>query len=94
MRLDFRKYDAIGAELKPGDVCVWYSKRGLVPVVYRGETRGNGNTGKFGRFYTPQGKCSVRYTSVIFAFDPLSDRKNDSEAINKLVRKFYEGLKK
>lgn len=87
--LDFRKLDALGAEIRPGDVCFWASKNGLEPVIYRGETRGNG---KFGRFYTSEGKTTVRYSSVIFAFDPLSKRRNNSETIAKLIRKQYEGI--
>lgn len=87
-----RKRDKYGAEIKPGDVCIWSSKGGLVPVIYIEKTRGNGNTGKFGRFYTPEGKHSLMYSSVIFAFDPLGKRKNNSKSIKQLIRKFYEGL--
>lgn len=93
--LDFRKYDALGAEIKPGDICVRGTKSGIEPVIYRGETTANGkSTGKFGRFYTAKGKTSIRYSNVIFAFDPVGDRRNKSEEVQLLTRKFYEGTAK
>ena len=91
--LDFSKYDMLGAEIRPGDICVVYTKQGIKPVIYIGGTRGNASTGKFGRFYTPEGKSSIRYSSVIFAFDPLGERRNNSETISKLLRKYYEGVR-
>ena len=90
--LDFRKYDRLGAEIEPGDICAYSRNKVIEPVIYIGGTKGNAGTGKFGRFYTSEGKVSLKYSSVIFMFDPLSKRRNNSEAVNLLVRKFYEGL--
>lgn len=90
--LSFRKYDKLGAEIKPGDICAYSRNKIIEFVIYIGETRGNASTGKFGQFYTTEGKVSLKHTSVVFMFDPLSKRRNNSEAVNLLVRKFYEGL--
>lgn len=91
--LDFRKYDKLGTEIKPGDICAYSRNKLIEPVIYIGGTKGNASTGKFGQFYTTKGKISLKHTSVIFMFDPLSKRRNNSEDISKLVRKFYEGVK-
>lgn len=90
--LDFRKYDKLGAEIKPGDVCA-YSRNNMIEfVIYIGSTKGNSSTGQFGKFYTANGKVSLKHSSVIFVFDPNGSRRNNSKAVNLLVRKFYEGL--
>ena len=91
--LSFRKYDKLGAEIKPGDICAYSRNKIIELVIYIGETRGNASTGKFGQFYTTKGKVSLKHTSVVFMFDPLTKRRNNSEDISKLVRKFYEGVK-
>lgn len=92
LMIDFRKYDRLGAEIEPGDICAYSRNKLIEPVIYIGGTKGNASTGKFGQFYTSKGKASLRYSSVIFMFDPNGSRRNNSKAVSLLVRKFYEGL--
>lgn len=85
---NFRKTDRTGQEIRPGDLCIYNNSL----VVYKRDSwGGEGSRGEFGQFITAEGVRSVKYTSVIFAFDPLSSRKNQSEEIKLLCRKFYEG---
>lgn len=90
--IDFRKYDRLGAEIEPGDICAYSRNKVIELVIYIGGTKGSASTGKFGQFYTSKGKASLRYSSVIFMFDPNGSRRNSSKTVNLLVRKFYEGL--
>jgi hypothetical protein len=95
--LSFKKYDKYNQEIKPGDVCVRLEKdnkwgRTVEFCVYIGDTRGNSATGRFGRFQTLKGVRSFKYSNIIFAFDPLSERRNRSEEVINLTRKFYENF--
>lgn len=97
--MNFRKHDSIGQVLTPGDVCVRlvkdnrnFNKGALEFCVYKGDTwGGKGSKGEFGRFITPQGVRSLKYTSIVFAFDPMSKRRATSNQITELIREFYEG---
>jgi len=92
--LNFKKYDKYNQEVKPGDVCVRLVKtkheRAIEICVYKGDTRGNNATGKYGRFITPTGTRSIKYSSVIFVFDPMGTRKSDAEEVRILTKQFYE----
>lgn len=96
--LSFKKHDAYGQELKPGDVCVRQIRGGQYDrtmefCVYKGEVR-ESRKGQFGRFVTPTGTRSIKYTSVIFAFDPMGERRSKAEQVNQVVKEYYEGVKK
>lgn len=85
----FRKKDKYGAELSPGDVCVWCSKSGGILCVYAGKAPG-GKTGRYGLFHTPVGKKSIAYSSVVAAYDPMGSGERISHDIaKKLLREFY-----
>lgn len=84
----FKKRDKYGAELHPGDVCVWGSKAGAIICIYAGEAKG-GMTGKYGRFHTPVGEKSIAYRSVVAAYDSMGQRIVNHEITKKLMRKFY-----
>lgn len=90
--LNFDKHDKYGQVIYPGDVCVRASKKGAEFVIYKKHSWGSKKSrGEFGRFITPNGECSVKYSSVIFVFNPLGDRRSKTEQVTKLIRKFYEG---
>lgn len=81
------KKDKYGQEIKPGDICVYDGKF----VVYKKPSWGGPESkGLYGKFIDDTGETSVRYTSVIFAFDPLGKRRNQSIEVRRLTRGFYE----
>lgn len=87
MSLLDKKKDKLGQELHPGDICVYNGKF----VVYkRPSWGGDGSKGLFGQFITDKGASSVKYSSVLFVFDPLGKRRNDSPEVKTLTRRFYE----
>lgn len=97
-KLDFNKYDKYGQVISPGDICVRITKdgqysRNLEFCLYKGVTRGSKATGKFGRFITPKGESSIKHSNVVFAFDPMGKRRSQTDEVNEMVRKFYEGVK-
>lgn len=88
----WHKKDAYGQVLHPGDVCARSVKDKVELIVYKGESWGGSESkGEFGRFITPQGQRSIKYTSVVLAFDPMSDRRSKAKQVTGLVREFYEG---
>lgn len=93
----YKKKDSQGQALHPGDVCVRLrrSKKMASTIefcVYERESfGGKGSKGEFGRFITPEGRRSIKYTSVVFAFDPMGERRNRSDTITQLTREYYEG---
>lgn len=97
--MNFDKKDATGQVIHPGDVCVRvirdgrkFNKSSLEFCVYsKPSWGGKGSKGEYGQFITPHGKSSLKFTSVIFAFDPMGERRNKSEQVAKLAREFYEG---
>ncbi len=96
--LSFKKKDVYDQDLNPGDVCIRQIKDGpyrksIEFCVYKGEVRGNKSKGTFGRFITPRGIVSLKYTSVIFVFDTASDRRSKAPEISGLVRRFYEDVR-
>lgn len=96
MAYRWKKKDAHGQALHPGDVCVRLKRSKTTTstiefCVYERESfGGKGSKGEFGRFITPDGKRSIKYSSVIFAFDPMGDRHSKAEQVKELVRQFYE----
>lgn len=83
-----RKKDKYGAELSPGDVCVWGSKAGAIICVYAGEAKG-GLTGKYGRFHTPIGEKSIAYKNIVVAYDSMGKRIINHDITKQLMREFY-----
>lgn len=92
MNSRWKKRDAYGQVIHPGDICVRSINDKVELVIYKGESWGGKESkGEFGRFITPSGNRSLKYTGVVFAFDPMGERRNKSEQVTKLVREFYEG---
>ena len=90
--LSFDRYDKYGQVLHPGDVCARAAKGGVELVVYKKHSWGTKRSkSEFGRFITPNGERSVKYSSVAFVFNPMGDRRARAEQLTKLVREFYEG---
>ena len=88
----WHKKDAYGQVLQPGDVCARAINNKVELVVYKGESWGGSKSkGEFGRFITPSGNRSIKHSSVVFAFDPMGERRAKAEQVTKLVREFYEG---
>lgn len=88
------KLDKYGQELRPGDVCARSINDKVELVVYRGEVWGaKGSKGDFGRFISSDGSRTLKYTSVVFVFDPLSERRARTSEIVSLTRKYYEERK-
>lgn len=86
------KKDAYGQVLKPGDVCARSNGNKVELVVYKGVSwGGNQSKGEFGRFITTSGSRSLKYTSVIFVFDPMGERRNKAPEVTQITREFYEG---
>ena len=86
------KKDRYGQVLQPGDVCARTVNNKVELVVYKGDSWGGNNSkGEFGRFITPDGTRTIKYTSVVFVFDPMGERHAKAEQVTKLVREFYEG---
>lgn len=85
----FRKKDKYGAELHPGDVCVWGSKHGGILCVYTRGTTGNNASGRYGRFITPVGEKSIAYNSVVLAYDSMGKRIVNHDVTKELMRQYY-----
>lgn len=91
------KVDLNGNVIHPGDVCTRVVRTGakatLEYCVYKGESWGGSNSkGVYGRFISQDGTLrSIKYTSVLLAFDPMGERRAQSPLIRKLVKIFYEG---
>ena len=91
--LDFNRYDAYGQVLKPGDVCVAKTKdKGPRFCIYKHEVK-KSRRGEYGRFITEKGVTTIKFTNVVFVFDTLTDRRGKTEAVNELVRAFYEDIR-
>lgn len=87
----WNKKDAYGQTLKPGDICARSVGGKPELIIYKGDSwGGNKSRGEFGRFITPDGPRSVKYTNVLFAFDPIGTRHTRAEQVTKIVREFYE----
>lgn len=86
--MSFQKHDKTGQVINPGDICIWNNKL----VIYKKPSWGAKgiSKGEYGQFITSSGSSSVKFTSVVFAFDPMGTRKNDSPVVKQLVKDFYE----
>lgn len=92
MSSKWHKKDAHGQVIHPGDVCARSVKDKVELIVYKGESWGGSTSkGEFGRFITPNGTRSIKYTSVVLAFDPMGERRTKATQVKRLVREFYEG---
>lgn len=88
----WKKRDKYGQELRPGDVCIRSIDDKPQFVVYKKEVfGGKGSKGEFGRFITEDGLRTIKFTSVVFAYDPMGERVVKHKKIDGLVRSFYEG---
>lgn len=86
--MSFNKTDRYNQPLHPGDICVYDNQL----VIYKKESwGGEGSKGEYGKFITTMGTRSIKYKNVIFAFDPMGERRNKSDEVRELCRKFYEG---
>lgn len=83
------KEDKYGEPIHPGDVCVWDSR--LVIFVKPSWGAKGVSKGEYGKFISDTGMVSVKYKNVVFAFDPMGKRRNQSKEVTGLCRKFYEG---
>ena len=84
----WKKQDRYGQVIHPGDICVYNNKF----VIYiKDSWGGQKSKGEYGRFETEAGTRTIKYTNVVFAFDPMGERRNQSTTIKGLCRKFYEG---
>lgn len=91
--LNFNKHDAYGQVLKPGNVCVMNMKdKGLRYCVYKDYVR-NSRKGEYGKFITEEGHTTLKFTSVVFAFDPLTDRRAKNQTVSGLVKRYYEEVR-
>ena len=92
--LNFSKKDAYGQVLKPGYVCARPTKnKGVEFCVYKGEVNGSKSKGTFGKFLTDSGTTSLKYTSVVFAYDPITGATSQAEGVGRLIRRFYEDVR-
>lgn len=89
LRRSLTKKDKYGAELRPGDVCVWGSKAGAIICIYAGGTKGNSATGRYGRFHTPIGIKSIAYKNIVVAYDSMGSRIINHDITKRLMREFY-----
>lgn len=88
------KRDGMGQLLHPGDVCARSLNDKVELVVYREDTWGGSKSkGEFGRFITPNGNRSLKFSSVVFVFDPLSDRRSRTDSVVSITKRFYEQRK-
>jgi hypothetical protein len=98
VKLDFKKYDKYGQVLRPGNVCVRLVKDNLKSsigfCIYKEEVRGSKSKGTYGRFITPEGVRSIKYSNVIFVFDTISETRSKSNTVRELTKQYYEGKRK
>jgi hypothetical protein len=87
MSLLNRKRDKYGQEIRPGDVCVY---NGAFVVYKKPSWGGPISKGLYGQFVTESGSSSIKFTSVLFAFDPLSDRRSKAPLVKAVTKGFYE----
>lgn len=81
------KKDKYGQTIKPGDVCVYSGRY----VVFKKPSWGGPlSQGLYGQFVDMGKTVSVRYSSVLFAFDPFGDRRADSKEVKQVIKGFYE----
>ena len=86
--MNFKKEDRYAQHIRPGDICVYDGEL----IIYKRESwGGEGSRGEYGQFITSRGVRSLKYSSVVFAFDPMGERRNASPEITNLVKKYYEG---
>lgn len=88
LRESLIKRDKYGAELHPGDVCVWGSKAGAIICIYAGTAPGS-MTGRYGSFHTPVGLKSIAYKNIVVAYDSMGKRVINHDISKKLMREFY-----
>lgn len=89
------KQDAYGQVLQPGDVCAAIVNDKVALVVYKEDSWGGKNSkGEFGRFTTSSGQRTLKYSGVVFAYDPMGKRRSMAREIQEPIRQFYEGEKK
>jgi len=93
--MSFRTHrDLLGQEIVPGDVCARSVKDKVELVIYRGDSWGGAKSkGEFGKFVTLNGQRTLKYTSVVFVFDPMSERRAKANEVLSITKKFYEERK-
>lgn len=86
----FKKIDAYGTELTPGDV-VAYKKSYL---VYKGPAPGGSKSvGAFGVFMWGSENISLLYTSVVFVYNPMSNKRPViGGALRTAIERLYKGI--
>lgn len=88
MNSRFDKKDGEGNTIRPGDVCIRHKAGKLEYIVFKRDVWGTKlSKGEFGKFITSAGETSMKYSNVLFAFDPASARRPKLS----VIRKFYEG---
>ncbi len=97
IRLDFNKYDKYNQKLNPGNVCVRLVKDKFTTniefCIYKEEVRVSKSKGTYGRFITPQGVRSIKYSNVIYVFDAISEGRSRAEEVKAITKQYYEGNK-
>lgn len=90
MNLDFKKRDKYGQELNPGDIVAISRKDKVELLIYKEEVYGGKkNGGLRGRFQDLEGTTTVKYSNVVFVFDPMGKRKAGTPAVKELIRRHY-----
>lgn len=90
MNSRWRKADKYGTVLYPGDICVRSNQGKVEYVIYKKESfGGEGSKGEYGRFEGLSGPCTIKFSNVAFAFDPMGERRAEAKEVNHLVRSFY-----
>lgn len=88
MSLLAHKKDKYGQAIMPGNVCVY---DGRFVVFKRHSWGGASSKGLYGVFIDNGKEVSVRYSSVLFVFEPSSKRHSEAPVLRKLLKEYYEG---
>lgn len=95
MSLLEHKKDRYGRDIEIGSVCAWSHNGKVELVIYEKSAWGGENTaGEFGRFITADQTRSIKYSSVVFVFDPIKDSRTTAPIVKELMEKYYEGKKR
>lgn len=86
------KKDKYGQVIKPGDMCMVAGKDGIKFCLYKHEVK-RSTKGEYGRFITKSGVVTLKFTGVVFVFDPITDRRGRTEETTELTRRFYEDIR-
>lgn len=93
MALTDKPLDKFGQQINPGDVCVWHHRReGIKFLIYKGIVYGGkGSKGEYGSFISGGDRVTVKYSSTVFVFSPLTKRRSMAREVQSPVRSYYEG---